>query len=126
MRFRLATRYADYDTKGHVNNAVYLTYFEIARAKLWIEAMREDLDFPYVVAEARVRYASEAMIGEPLDVEITTSEVRSKAWVWRYRVLDARDDRLVAEGETVQVMYDYGSRKSIAVPTEIRERLSLV
>ena len=35
MRFRLETRYADYDTKGHVNNAVYLTYFEVARVEYY-------------------------------------------------------------------------------------------
>jgi acyl-CoA thioester hydrolase len=124
VRFRLATRYADYDTKGHVNNAVYLTYFEIARERAWLERVAGEPDFPFVIAEARVRYASEAMIGEPLDVEITTSEVRTKAWVWRYRVLDARDDRLVAEGETVQVMFDYGARKSVPIPDALRGRLA--
>ena len=64
------------------------------------------------------------MMGEPLDLEVTTSEVRTKAWVWRYRVLDARDDRVVAEGETVQVMYDYAARKTVPIPVGIRERLA--
>jgi acyl-CoA thioester hydrolase len=126
MRFPLETRYPDYDTKGHVNNAVYLTYFEIARAKLWIEAMHEDLDFPYVVAEATVRYVSPALVGDPLAIEIVTTEVRTKAWVWSYRIVDPRDERLVAEGRTVQVMYDYDRRESVPIPDALRAKLAAV
>ena len=126
MRFQLETRYADYDTKGHVNNAVYLTYFEIARARAWLDVVGGPVDFPFVVAEATVRYASEAMIGEPLDVEISTAEVRTKAWVWRYRILDRRDERLVAEGSTVQVMFDYEARRSVAIPEDLKQKLAVV
>jgi len=126
MRFPLEPRYPDYDTKGHVNNAVYLTYFEIARAKLWIEAMHEDLDFPYVVAEATVRYVSPALVGDPLAIEVVTAEVRTKAWVWSYRIVDPRDERLVAEGRTVQVMYDYDRRESVPIPDALRAKLAAV
>lgn len=123
MRFRLETRYADYDTKGHVNNAVYLTYFEVARVRAWLDAVRGTPDAPFIIAEATVRYVQPAMIGIPLDIEITTSEVRNKAWVWRYRILDARDDSLVAEGQTVQVMYDYDARRSVEIPPAVRAAL---
>jgi acyl-CoA thioesterase FadM len=54
MRIPLATRYADYDTKGHVNNAVYLTYFEMARQAAWVDCMGGGADFPFIVAEATV------------------------------------------------------------------------
>jgi acyl-CoA thioester hydrolase len=126
MRFPLETRYPDYDTKGHVNNAVFLTYFEVARARAWLDVVGGALDFPFVVAEATVRYVSEAMIGVPLDVEISTAEVRTKAWVWRYRILDRRDDTLVAEGSTVQVMFDYEARRSVAIPEELKAKLASV
>jgi acyl-CoA thioester hydrolase len=124
VRFRLETRYADYDTKGHVNNAVYLTYFEIARVRAWLDVVRGTPDAPFIIAEAMVRYVRPAMIGTPLDVEVTTGEVRTKAWVWRYRILDARDDALVAEGQTVQVMYDYGARRSVQIPPDVRAALA--
>ena len=126
MRFRLATRYADYDTRGHVNNAVYLTYFEAARVRAWLEAVQGSPDAPLIIAEATVRYVRPAMLGVPLDVEITTSEVRNKAWVWRYRILDARNDALVAEGQTVQVMYDYAAGRSVEIPSDVRAGLAKV
>ena len=123
MRLPIHTRYPDYDTKGHVNNAVYLTYFEMARAAAWLERCQGDADFPFVIAEATIRYASEAMIGDPLEIEITTTEVRTKAWVWSYRIVSPPDDRLVADGRTVQVMFDYAARRSTPIPAALKERL---
>ena len=125
MRFPLQTRFNDYDSKGHVNNAVYLTYFELGRVHAWL-AVGGGVDVDFILAEAKISYRSPAMMGDPLELEVTTSEIRTKAWVWRYRVLDPRDDRLVAEGETVQVMYDYGTRRTVPIPAAIREALARV
>lgn len=126
MRFPLPTRYSDYDSKGHVNNAVYLTYFELAKHLLWREVWQRDPDPPFVVAEATVRFASPARIGDPLQIDISTVEVRQRSWTWQFRITDARDERLVAEGRTVQVMYDYGSRRSMPIPDEVRALLASV
>lgn len=122
MRIPLQARYSDYDSRGHVNNAVYLTYFEIGRVHAWLKAVgRSDPNF--IIAEARITYRSPAMLGEPLAIEVTTAEIRSKAWVWSYRVLDERDDRVIAEGATTQVMYDYRERKSVPIPDDLRSAL---
>ena len=123
MRFPLATRYNDYDTKGHVNNAVFLTYFEMAREKAWVDGIGGSADFPFILAEASVQYRSEAMIGDPLEIEIRTTEVRTKAWVWSYTITDARDGRVVAEGRTVQVAYDYEAKRTIPIPADIAAKL---
>ena len=126
MRFPLATRYADYDTKGHVNNAIYLTYFEEARNRAWTEAMGQDADFSFILAEATVRYRTEAMIGEALDIEIRTVEIRTKAWVWEYVIRHVADERVVADGRTVQVMYDYAGKCTVPIPITLRERLAFL
>lgn len=126
MRFPLVTRYPDYDTKGHVNNAVYLTYFEAAKHMLWRDVWKRHPDPPFVVAEATVRFASSAMIGDPLQIDITTKEVRNKSWIWQFVITDARDGRLIAEGSTVQVMYDYAARRSIPIPDDVRALLESV
>jgi acyl-CoA thioester hydrolase len=125
MRFALQTRFNDYDSKGHVNNAVYLTYFELGRVRAWLAAGGE-VDGDFILAEAKISYRSPALMGDPLDLEVSTSEIRNKAWVWRYRILDSRDDRLIAEGETVQVMFDYGSRQTVPIPPAMREGLARI
>lgn len=125
MRIPLHTRYNDYDSKGHVNNAVYLTYFEIGRVHAWAAA-GGTADAPFILADARITYKSPAMLGDPLVLEVTTTEIRNKAWVWGYRVEDARDGRVVAEGATTQVMFDYEARRPIAIPDDVRAALACV
>jgi acyl-CoA thioester hydrolase len=122
MRVPIQLRYSDYDERGHVNNAVYLTFFELARVEVW-RAIGEGHEPTFVVAEARVSYRSPAMLGDPLVVEVALGEIRNKAWTWTYRIVDPRDDRLVAEGETTQVMYDFGARRSVIIPADLREAL---
>jgi acyl-CoA thioester hydrolase len=125
MRVPLQTRYSDYDSKGHVNNAVYLTYFELGRVQAWL-AVGGEVDADFILADAKISYRSPALVGDPLAVVVTTAEVRTKAWVWRYRIVDTRDERLVAEGETVQVMYDYAAGRSVPIPDTVREALGRI
>jgi acyl-CoA thioester hydrolase len=123
MRVPIQIRYSDYDERGHVNNAVYLTYFELARVEAW-RALGERHEPTFVVAEARVTYRSPAMLGDPLAVEVEVGEIRNKAWTWKYRIVDPRDERLVAEGETTQVMYDFAASKSVTIPDALRAALA--
>lgn len=124
MRVPIDPRYSDYDTRGHVNNAVYLTYFEIGRHHAWQALAEPGGDFPFIMLESHVRYVSQAKWGIPLAMDISVAEVRTKAWVWAYRIVDPRDERLIAEGRTVQVMFDYDAQRSVPIPAHIRERLS--
>lgn len=126
MRVPIETRYSDYDPGGHVNNAVFLTYFEVARGRAWEEAMGMPAQVSYVVTEAMVRYVRQARLGEPLDVVVQTADVREKSWLWRYRVLDRRDDRLIAYGHTMQVMFDYAAQQSVEIPESLRTKLAAV
>jgi acyl-CoA thioester hydrolase len=126
MLLPLATRYTDYDTKGHVNNAIYLTYFEMARAQAWRDVLGMPDEPSFILAEATVRYASAAMIGEALEIEMRTGEIRTKAWVWEYVIRCTDDGRTVAEGKTVQVWFDYAVRKPVAIPEEMRAALAAI
>jgi acyl-CoA thioester hydrolase len=122
MRVPIQLRYNDYDDRGHVNNAVYLTYFELGRMSVW-SALSAARDPGFVVAEARVTYRSPAMVGDPLAVDVEIGEVRNKAWTWKYRIVDTRDERLVAEGATTQVMYDFQTGKTVRIPDALRAAL---
>ena len=129
LRFPVVTRYSDYDSKGHVNNAVYFTYFESARVDALRDTFRRTMkkedavDPPLIVAEARIKYVSQAKIGDPLEIEISVAEIRTKGFSFHYRIVDARDDRLVAEGDTVQVAFDYDAGRTMPIPPEMRAGL---
>ena len=120
-------RYRDCDPLGHVNNAVYLTYFEVGRVEFWREVMgtagaKAD-DWPFILAEATVTFRSPARFTERLRLTIGVESIGTKSWVFRYRIAGP-DGREVATGRSVQVAYDYATAKTMPVPEPIRAKLA--
>jgi hypothetical protein len=65
-------RFRDLDALGHVNNAVYLTYFESARIAWWLWVTgRAGLDaVDMILARVEVDYRSPLQWGERLEVGV--------------------------------------------------------
>src|SRR5436305_12271744 len=73
----------DVDASGHVNNAVYFTYFEIARSAYFAAVQCRRLGVEYfriVVAEPSCRYRSPAVYAERLIVQFVTTSLRSRCF----------------------------------------------
>lgn len=126
FRFKAAVqvRFRDLDPMNHVNNSVYLTYFEIARIAYFgqltgLTALR-DLDM--ILAEATCTYRSPATLNEQLDVWIKATALRRSSFIFAYRVNEQTTGRLVATGRTVQVLYDYSASQAIPLPPDLRAR----
>ena len=111
MKFPLTTRYSDYDTKGHVNNAFFLTYFEAAKHLLWREVWKRHPDPPFVVAEATVRFLSPAMIGDPLEIDISTREIKTRSWIWQFRITDAKGEPVTGLRASAFEVYEDDQRQ---------------
>ncbi|MGC8514831.1 MAG: acyl-CoA thioesterase [Thermoplasmata archaeon] len=76
-KLEIQVRYADIDSYGHVNNAVFLSYFELGRVNfLRKHISRESIEnLSIVVARAEVDYISEIKLGDPLTCETWISSV---------------------------------------------------
>jgi len=110
---------------GHVNHAVYFTYFEQCRLTCW----RELTGSPHphtrvIIVRAECDYRSQAVFGDELEVRMAVAEVGRSSFGLRYAIVQARDGRLVAEGSTVMVGFDYEAARSVALPAATRDLLS--
>ena len=113
----IAVRFRDLDARGHVNNAVYLTYFEIARLAMWTE-LTGSIDLQereMIVAEITCTYKSPALYNEHLVVTITPVAIRRTSFILRYRIVERTSGRLIAIGRGVHVAYDYAAGRSTPV-----------
>lgn len=128
----LEIRWRDLDALGHVNNAVYLTYFEHARMgyiRTLLGQVERDprtllpRDFQFILAEVTCQFRAPATLGDRLAAEIYVKQVGRKSFVFAYRIVDQNTGRLMAEGCTTQVCYDYARRESRPVPDDIVEKM---
>ncbi|WP_376792688.1 acyl-CoA thioesterase [Thermoflexus sp.] len=129
LPFQLAVpievRFRDMDAMGHVNNAVYFTYFEQAR----IHYLRHLAQLPpplelfgMIVAEATCQYRAPITMGMPIQVWIRVAEVRQRSFIFLYKIERRDNGQIMALGRSVQVAYDYARGTPVPIPEPWRER----
>jgi len=118
-------RFRDLDALGHVNNAVFLTYFESARMAWWLHVTRrtELKGMDMILARAEVDYRSPAAYPEVLDVGVRCASIGRASFVLEQAITERRTRRLVAEARKVLVHYDYAAGRSVPLTPEQRRQL---
>jgi acyl-CoA thioester hydrolase len=115
----------DIDVAGHVNNAIYFTYMETARVEAYLQMLgRSDpKELDLIVARAACDFHSPAYMGETLLVKVRPTRVGTTSFTLKYELREKASNRLVADGETVQVLYDYAKKSKKPIPPELRKML---
>ena len=120
----IAPRFRDTDAMGHINNAVYVTYLEVARQVYWAR-LDEGSDYrrvPFILAHVTIDFRSEALVSEVLEAGIRMEWIGTKSFAFAYRIWEKTTRRVVAEAATVQVGYDYTAKRTIPIPDALRRR----
>ena len=117
-------RFKDIDVGGHAHHSHALVYIEEARAAYWRDvAGRSGLDeVDYILAEASLRYRRRVLYPDRLQVGARVSVLGKKHFEMIYEVRSGEGELLVTAG-TTQVMYDYESGRTKAIPEEVRARI---
>ena len=121
----LTPRFRDTDAMGHLNNAVYVTYFEMARTAYWL-ALTGDRDYlkvPFILAHTTIDFRSPAFVFETLQVGIRVVRLGNRSFEFIYRVAEETTDRLVCDGRSVQVIFDYAKGESYPLPADLRAKV---
>ena len=126
-RLTIEVRFADTDAMGHVNNATYLTYCEIARIKYWTDVTGVPIDHritgleSLILAEARITYRAPAFHGETVTVETRAARVGRTSFHLEHRLTASApggEPRLVAVSDSVLVRYDYAAARPVPLSAE--------
>lgn len=129
VRVPIQVRWRDVDALGHVNNAAIISYFEHARLAYIRELLGPDaeidrrtllpVDFQFILAEVTCAFRSPVTLEDRPVVEIWVSQLGRKSFQFEYRMRDERTERLLAEGRSAQVWYDYTTGTSQVIPETI-------
>ena len=115
-------RFRDTDAMGHVNNAVYVTYLEVARQEYWRRFWTTGYStVPFVMARIELDLRSPVKLGEIVRVELRTDWISRSSFGMSYRLTEVKSGRLVSDAKTVAVTFDYETETSMPVPDEIRQ-----
>ena len=130
-RHDVEVRLSDTDAMGHVNNARYLTYVEIARVAYYEHVTGNALPIGahgaeegMILAEIRMTYRSTSFYGETLTVESRVERVGRTSFGMVHRITAPESRygpaRLVAAADSTLVAYDYTDECPIPVPDDWR------
>ena len=120
-------RFRDLDALGHVNNAVYFTYFEEGRKCFFYHLMQSKSvrDFPFILAHAECDFLRPIQLADPISLQIRVSKIGRKSFILTYRLVHREEHSIVfATGKTVQVSYDYANHRTMPTSHEIRTKLA--
>ena len=116
--------FRDLDAFGHVNNAVYLTYFEWARARLWFELSGSSTprDISFIMARAEVDYKAPVEL-EPIEIAVRVGELRNTSFDTHYEIRNRNGKQIAATGRVVAVLFDWKRNTKMQIPDELREKV---
>ncbi|MSO25901.1 MAG: acyl-CoA thioesterase [Candidatus Nanopelagicaceae bacterium] len=129
MKFtsKIYVRWADLDAFGHVNNAHYLTYAELARVD-WAGKQFAPKEGSSVLVEMTVAHSEVDYLipitnfGFNYDVNLWVESIGDTSFTVAYEVL--KDGVVYAKMKTVQVMIDIDKMKSRPINATEREFLT--
>lgn len=107
---RVRVRYAETDQMGVVYHANYFVWFEVGRVEMLRQLgfsyrdMEADDECCIAVVDARCRYRAPARYDDEVIVRTYLKNIRSSVIHFRYELVRAGDDALLAEGETTHVV----------------------
>lgn len=118
-------RFSDTDGLGHVNNANYLSFLEVARVDYLrtVLGMVKIEEFGVIVARIEIDYKSPVLHHEKLLVGCRVSDIGGASITMEYRIEDKAEGRLVALAKSVTVTFDYALNKPVRVGDEWRKKM---
>jgi len=116
--------FRDVDAFGHVNNAVFFTYFEWARTLLWWEltSFGGARDIGFIVAHAQCDFKKQLEL-EPIDICVRVGELRTTSFETLYEIRRNEGRDVAATGKVVVVLFDWDTNAKIPIGDELRRKI---
>lgn len=124
----IEVRFRDLDALGHVNHAVYLSYFEQSRIA-WFEHLdlleaNKHHAVPLILANIEVAYLAPLFLHQKIRATSSITAVGHKSFQILHEVYDVTGGTKFVKATVILVWFDYEQGKSIAIPAAVRDKLN--
>ncbi len=121
---RIHVRFSDLDVLGHVNNNVYLSYFEIARVHYFGMLLGKNYNWRengVVLLKNEVEYLRPVFLNDEVYVKMFVDHIGNKSFTLSYEL--TVNGILSSKGSSVLVAYNGIRQESIPIPEEMKKAL---
>jgi acyl-CoA thioester hydrolase len=116
------------DAYAHVNNAVYLRWFETGRIayfeRLGLIERKDAVGVGPILARVAVDYRRPVTYPDTVRVETAVTRIGKSSFTMAHRALSRSLQAEAASGESVIVVYDYGTGRSAPVDDALRAAIA--
>jgi acyl-CoA thioester hydrolase len=118
--------FRDVDFFGHVNNAVYFTFFELGRTRYWLEMMGTTLPgaIGFIVAHADCDFRRQLDFGQEIEICTRIGELRNRSLDFLCEIRRSGGGGVAATGKVVVVMFDWKAQEAVPIDQSLRERIA--
>jgi acyl-CoA thioester hydrolase len=128
VALELPVLWADQDLFGHVNNTVYLKWFESARVRYWDDSqMRifmEPKNWGPILASMSCDFLKQVNYPDQIQTAVRMMELGRSSMILEHSIFSAANDSVVAQGRSVIVLFDYTNQKPQRIDDEIRQSIA--
>lgn len=124
---KLKVRFSDCDMMQHVNNAVYLNYFEETRIHYFSLLLGIDWDWKregILLRKNELEYLKPIFLHELVEIHCFVKNIGEKSFTLTYEV--RVNTELRTTGTSVLVCYDSTTKSSISIPAKMRAGLNRI
>ena len=115
-RIEIQVRFADTDAVGHINNASYATWSELARLRFLQESGNPPMNF--ILAHLAIDFRRQVDYTDTVDVESRIAAIGNSSFTMT-QVVHA-NGAIAAEVKSVIVSFDYQAQRSVPIPAPFR------
>ena len=121
---KIQVRFADLDVMGHVNNSVYLSYFEMTRVHYFKELVGSKWDWRkegVLLVRNEIDYLKPILLNDEPEVYLSLEKIGEKSISLLYEI--KINHEVYTKGRSVLVCFNSEEGKTIQVPRAMAEAL---
>lgn len=122
---KVQIRLTDIDILGHVNNSIYLVYFEMARIHYFNHMVGPNWDWlehGVVLVKNEVEYIQPLYLHDQPEIKLFLKHVGNKSFTLAYQLFVK--DKLCTTGSSTLVGFNSKTQQTIEIPERMKAALS--
>jgi len=120
----LPIQWGDQDAFGHVNNTIYLRWFESSRIdygnRAGLAQTGAGQSIGPILAAISCNYRHQLTYPDTVHIGARITRIGNSSLKMEHRIISQRLGAIAADGDSTLVAYDYAAQKPVTVPASIR------